>query len=92
MKPILLLLSALVLTAQPTLSRGDVLLIDPATERPYMWLHADTGRMELLPPYQPEQAYRLLLEREQAAWDAYSAYAARTYIDPREAPRPKAGR
>lgn len=89
MKTVLLSLIALVLTtAQSTVGVGDVFFVDPATEQPYMWLHPD-GHMELLAPYQPEQAYKLLLAREQAAWDAFYTYGAATKMLPWEAPKPK---
>ncbi len=71
MKPLLLALAALALSAQQCDTAG-VTFYDPVTERPYMLLYSD-GRMELLAPFTPEQAYRLLLDREQACWDAFNA-------------------
>ncbi len=69
---------------------GDVLFMDPATQHPFMWLHAKTGRMELLPGYNAEDGYRLLLQREQACWDVTNDYMRRTQVQtvPHEAPGP----
>jgi hypothetical protein len=73
MKPIILALAAIALSAQTVAQDYGVTFYDPETEHPYMLVHPD-GRMELLPPYQPEQAYRLLLDREQMCWDAFNSY------------------
>ena len=76
MKTIVLAMFALILTAQttttypfPAMQPGDVLYFDPATSRAYLWLHKNTGYLELLPPFTQEQAFKLLLDREQSCQD-----------------------
>ena len=74
MKLILLVLTSLILVNAQTTSEGlpgDVFLIDPATAKPFLWVHAASGLMEPMSGYKPEQVYRLLLEREKACWDIH---------------------
>ena len=81
-KCILAAFAAIALNAQvtipPNMQPGDVLFVDPAATKAYIWLHAATGRMELLPDYTAEQAFRLLLDREQACWNIFNGYALTT--------------
>ncbi len=77
MKLILLVLASLLLVnAQPKPEGlpGDVFLIDPATTKPFLWIHAASGMMEPTSGYKPEQIYRLLLEREQACWSIHQEF------------------
>ena len=94
MKRFLLGFAALVLSAQSQLPvlPGDVLYIDNTTERPYLWLHANTGHYELLPGFTSDQAYRLLLEREQSCWMVNYWNMRSTFQEPAEVERPKPGR
>lgn len=62
------LFAACAQTALPPSQPGDVFLIDPANNKPFLWIHAASGIMEPISGYKPEQVYRLLLEREHACW------------------------
>lgn len=67
---LLVLMLASMLCAQTKVESqpGDVFLIDPATTKPFLWIHAATGVIEPVSGYKPEQVYRLLLERERDCW------------------------
>ena len=59
----------------PPMEPGDVAFVDPSTNAAYLLWRSHTGRLEAVPPYTPEQIYWLMLQREQAAWDVFNAYA-----------------
>ena len=86
MKTILLTLFAAVLVAQtpgaPPMEPGDVAFMDPSTNAAYLIWHAKTGELKAVYPYSPERVYWLLLQREQAAWDAFAAYGDSTKVQP----------
>lgn len=60
--------SACAQTILPPAQPGDVFLIDPANNKPFLWIHAASGIMEPMSGYKAQEVYRLLLEREQACW------------------------
>jgi hypothetical protein len=56
----------------PPSKSGDVFLMDPISGRAYLWIHADSGFIESMPGFSPEQIYRFLLSREEECWDIHS--------------------
>ncbi len=59
----------------PSGKSGDVLFVEPVTNKPYLLLHSDGG-VQLLPGYTPEAVAKLLLQREKGCREDIARFQA----------------
>lgn len=62
----------------PETKPGDVVYYNLKGEA-YLWLHAEDGSATALNGFQPEQIYRLLLDRERTCLTAAQTFAVQLY-------------
>lgn len=64
----------------PATLPGDVLYIDNTTQGAYLLWHAASDHFEIIAPYTQDQAFHMLLLREQAAWESLYWYQRGTVV------------
>jgi hypothetical protein len=67
----------------PDAKPGDTVLYD-ANGKAYLWIHASDSSITTLNGYQPEQVYRLLLNRESTCWKSNQICSVQLYGMTRE--------